>query len=265
MRTSKAFTLIELLVVIAIIALLMAILIPTLHRAREQGKRMVCLNNCKQLALAWIMYADDNDDKLVNGATGYSDRNESWGNHTDELAWIDGFHDLPEDIELAMEDIRRGALWRYVSNEKIYRCPTARPEDVFTYSIMFSMNAVNHPPTQGVKGAHVKLRTEIKNPAMRLVFIDEGHMTPDAYAVWYDRETWFDSPPSRHGDGASVSFADGHSEHWKWDGLDTIQHARDYERQAPDTSWQPDSEAGFQDLYRMQKGCWGKLGYTPRY
>ena len=70
MKKQKAFTLIELLVVIAIIALLMAILIPTLNPAREQGKRAVCLNSCKQLTLAWILYADDNDNRIVNGQTG---------------------------------------------------------------------------------------------------------------------------------------------------------------------------------------------------
>ncbi|HUT44674.1 MAG TPA: type II secretion system protein, partial [Sedimentisphaerales bacterium] len=67
MKKPKAFTLIELLVVIAIIAILMAILMPALNRVKEQGKRAVCLGNMKQLTLTWIMYADDNDDKLVNG------------------------------------------------------------------------------------------------------------------------------------------------------------------------------------------------------
>jgi len=61
------FTLIELLVVIAIIAVLMAILMPALNRAREQGKRAACLSNLKQMTLSWIMYADDNDDRIVNG------------------------------------------------------------------------------------------------------------------------------------------------------------------------------------------------------
>ena len=70
MRKSRGFTLIELLVVIAIIAILMAILMPALNRVREQGKRAVCLNNLKQLALSWILYADDNEDKIVSGAGG---------------------------------------------------------------------------------------------------------------------------------------------------------------------------------------------------
>ncbi|HUV63653.1 MAG TPA: prepilin-type N-terminal cleavage/methylation domain-containing protein, partial [Sedimentisphaerales bacterium] len=65
-RRLTGFTLIELLVVIAIIAILMGILMPALRRVREQGQRAVCLSTLKQLTLAWIMYADDNDDRLVN-------------------------------------------------------------------------------------------------------------------------------------------------------------------------------------------------------
>src|SRR5512139_270559 len=74
-RPHDAFTLIELLVVIAIIAILMAILIPTLHRAREQGQRAACLSNLKQLTAAWIMYADENDNKIVAGSTGRGGEN----------------------------------------------------------------------------------------------------------------------------------------------------------------------------------------------
>jgi len=116
-----------------------------------------------------------------------------------------------------------------------------------------------------VTGAHVKNMSEIRNPptAYRLVFIDEGYMTSDAYAVYYDRETWFDSPPVRHGDGTTLSFADGHSDHWKWKGTDTIKHAREEENTGPQVGWTPQTPAGYRDLYSMQKGCWGKLGYTP--
>ena len=64
MRKSHGFTLIELLVVIAIIAILMGVLMPALSRARLHGKRAACMGNLKQLTLAWIMYADENDDKI---------------------------------------------------------------------------------------------------------------------------------------------------------------------------------------------------------
>ena len=78
------FTLIELLVVIAIIAILMAILMPALNRVKEQGKRIVCENNLKTLQLSWIMYADENDGKIVNGEGGF---NHTSGNLT-EIAWM---------------------------------------------------------------------------------------------------------------------------------------------------------------------------------
>jgi prepilin-type N-terminal cleavage/methylation domain-containing protein len=82
MRRKIGFTLIELLVVIAIIAVLMAILMPALNRVREQGKRSSCLSNLKQLTLSWIMYADENDDNLVNGDTG------EYGIHQNETPWV---------------------------------------------------------------------------------------------------------------------------------------------------------------------------------
>ena len=256
------FTLIELLVVIAIIAVLMAILIPALHRAREQGRRALCLSNLKQLTMAWIMYADDNDDILVNGAIGYSNAETNWGKHKGERAWVDR---LATGWEEQQDAIRDGALWPYVKDVKMYRCPTGRKEEALTYAIMFSMNAVEHDWVKGVPNAHIKKRTEIHNPAppYRLVFIDEGFMTPDAYAVYYHQENWFDSPPVRHGDGTTLSFADGHSDHWRWKGTDTIKHAREEENTGPQVGWTPQTPAGFQDLYKMQKGCWGKLGYTP--
>jgi prepilin-type processing-associated H-X9-DG protein len=245
---------------------LMGILFPALSRAKEQGKRAVCLNNLKQLSLAWIMYADENDDLLVNGAIGYSNMNMSWGDHTNEVAWVDGLNTGWDNIEEQEEAIKAGALWPYVKGLNMYKCPTGRKEEALTYAIMFSMNAVNHPPTQGVRGAHIKRRSEITNPspAYRLVFIDEGWMTPDAFAVHYDQEQWWDDPPVRHGDGTTISFADGHSDHWKWKGIDTIKRAKLVER-SRQGNWTPETDAGYRDLYMMQKGCWGRLGYTPTY
>jgi prepilin-type processing-associated H-X9-DG protein/prepilin-type N-terminal cleavage/methylation domain-containing protein len=263
----SAFTLVELLVVIAVIALLMALLMPALERAREQGQRVVCLNNLHQLTLAWLLYADNNDDKLVNGATGFSNVQMPWGDHRNELAWVDS---------LSIQGIKDGALWPYTKNIRLYRCPTGLVGEVITYSIMFSMNAVCHPEVQGVEGAHVKILSEIQkpSPAYRLVFIDEGYMTPDAYAVYYTDERWFDDAPVRHGDGATVSFADGHTEHHKWKGRWTVfaglisfmDHTGSY---VPGDTIKgetvPATDVDFHDLYWMQEGCWGGLGYDPTY
>jgi len=261
MSARRAFTLIELLVVIAIIAILMAILMPALQRAREGGKRAACLSNLKQLTLAWNMYADENNDRLVNGATGFSNTNQAWGDHRNELAWV---NTLETNVEAQKQGIRSGALWPYLKNENIYRCPTGRRGEALTYSIMFSMNAVCHTEVQGLRGVHVKKRTEIvPGLAARLVFIDEGYMTPDAYAVNYATERWWDNPPVRHGDGVTVSFADGHVEHWRWRGIDTIKHGRILDNTMPGANWPPETEEGFQDLHKVQIGCWGKLGYFP--
>ena len=72
MKETRGFTLIELLVVIAIIALLMGILMPSLQRVRKIAQGIACTSNLRSLTIAWRMYADDNDGKIVNGAAGHS-------------------------------------------------------------------------------------------------------------------------------------------------------------------------------------------------
>ena len=110
MKKTRGFTLIELLVVIAIIALLMAILMPALSRAREQGKRAVCLNNLKQLTLAWMMYADDHAGRLPHAWAGWG---EFGGIDAGRLvAWI-GHPEDDQTKEEQLEEVRRGLLFPY--------------------------------------------------------------------------------------------------------------------------------------------------------
>ena len=253
------FTLIELLVVIAIIAVLMAILMPALNRAKEQGKRAVCLNNVKQLALAWILYADDNDDKIVSGAGGV--------NRTGEDPWVGrcwaadygSGGQLPEEEQKI--EIKKGALWTYCKTLKLYRCPTGLRGELVTYAAMDSMNGYGDGTKE--KGLWIKNRMEIRWPNKKAVFIDEGWVTPDSFAVYYESERWWDDPPVRHGDGTNLSFADGHSDYLKWKGIDTIKHGRSLEHGHAGAGWVPNTVQGFYDLYWIQKATWGKLGYTP--
>lgn len=288
MNKRRGFTLIELLVVIAIIAILLAILMPALNRVKEQGKRAACLANLKQLTLAWSMYADENDDRVVNGeAYGGGDGTApvpTSGIHAGEQWWTgDDVGDFWAGINLAQQvqerAIRAGALYPYCKNVNLYRCPTGNRGEMRTYTITDAINGLRRDGTySGNVGMRVgrtvlwvKKRSDISvpGPANRIVFLDEGRITPDSYATHYMNERWWDPPFVRHGDGTNVSFADGHADYWKFMGSKTLttgKLAAVPGRTATDLhQMQPVSEEDFQDLYRMQKAVWGRLGYSPRY
>ena len=248
MYRKNAFTLIELLVVIAIIALLMAILMPALERAREQGKRTVCMNNLRQLMLAWNFYADDNDGKIVRG-----DIREHDGNHPDEIPWVE--KDWPRytltDDEM-IRAIKAGALFPYAMNVRLYKCPNATFGEWRTYAVVDSMNADD---LDG--GTMLKHRMEILKPAQRAVFLDDSGATGmGAWSIHYQERAWWDEPPVRHGDGGTWAFSDGHSEYWKWQ--DPLTHTFNYSNE---DDWKhvvfPDSL----DIPRAQMAVWGELGY----
>ena len=140
-ETKKGFTLIELLVVIAIIAVLMAILFPALNRVKEQGKRTMCLGNLKNLNVAWVMYANDNNQKIVSGNAGGTNlqgQATGWvGKAYDNPGFLTG-KQLP--IEQQIAGIRAGTLWPYAKEESVYKCPTGLRGSLVTYAIMDSMN-----------------------------------------------------------------------------------------------------------------------------
>jgi prepilin-type N-terminal cleavage/methylation domain-containing protein/prepilin-type processing-associated H-X9-DG protein len=280
MKKSKGFTLIELLVVIAIIAILMAILMPALNRAREQGKRASCLSSLKQLQLAWIAYAGDNDDRIVNGeaenGTAGICTTPTSGRHAHEKWWVgtDCASDymtggkLDKQVQLAA--IRAGALYPFVPADKAYQCPTGVRGEMRTYSIVDSMNGLyrtgtaNSSATAGMKVGRtvlwIKRTTEVSvpGPSERLVYLDEGRVTPDSYATNYNTGAWWDPPHVRHGDGTNVSFVDGHSDYWKWEAKETIANGKEAN---PTHGRRPTTEEGMADLQKIQKAIWGRLGY----
>jgi len=287
------FTLIELLVVIAIIAILMAILMPALSRVKEQGKRIVCESNLKTLTLTWIMYADENDGKIVNGAGGFHYTSNTgqtsngaaagiierawvgkgWGNNWDNPN-VDDRGLTDRDKKIAIEE---GALWEYAKDYDIYKCPTGRRGEFVTYAAVDAMNGLVRGGTASGSGKVYNTGTRVRGtviwikriheisspaPAMRMVYIDEGAMTPDSFATHYNQQgPWWDDPPSRHGDGTTVSWADGHASHLKWRAAETIKHAKDSKDWYRGGSFNPSTLEGIQELKDFQKAVWGRLGY----
>ncbi len=299
------FTLVELLVVISIIALLMAILLPALAKARTTAKRVACLSGLKQLTLAWMSYAEGNNDKLVNGSA-YSGVNSPCptcptnitlyscaaslpnkplnlssvpeaADHKDELPWI-GSYNVATTPDCGKQcAIDTGALWKYLKNYKIYHCTTGNKGEVVTYAIVDGANG--RKEGRGAVSAEMwkKVIGQIKRSARQIVFVDEGKGTPDSYAVTYTSDwstygNWFDGPDARHGNGTTVSMADGHAEYWQWC-IETINYARKVEAgtsiKFPHGTTPQPSDAAYQDLFKMTLGCWGKIsgpvdGHTPK-
>lgn len=263
-QASKGFTLIELLVVIAIIALLMGILMPALSRVREQGKRATCLSNLKQLMLAWTMYADDNDDKLVNGDSGEYGQAAQNGPYWVQKDWTSGM--TKEQREQAILD---GALFPFTNDLKLYKCPSVDRKamdgynqmspPVRTYSISDSMNCKGWPE---MGATIIKKRMAIKNPGLRAVFLDDGGTCPSAlggWTVYADQYQWWDPPPVRHGDGTTFSFADGHADYHKWKDPRTIEFGK---RVPP--SARSGIQDGNEDIHWSSIAVWGQKETTMR-
>jgi prepilin-type N-terminal cleavage/methylation domain-containing protein/prepilin-type processing-associated H-X9-DG protein len=238
-RAFAAFTLIELLVVIAIIAILAAMLLPALARAKEKAQSIKCLNCMKQLTLCWIMYAGDNDDRVVHNWLSFPSGKSS------PEAWIAGnVSTLPGAINL--DDIRTNRLFSYNTSVEIYKCPSLTgkaPAGVDARSLVRSvaMNgrmggadvadaaAYGVYDTSYILGPNYPMFKKLSQirkpfPSGAFVFVDESLNTvDDGYFAVQLAPLWQNSPTIRHSRGATISFADGHSERWKWKGLNIEQ------------------------------------------
>ena len=257
-RMTKGFTLIELLVVISIIALLLSIILPSLRRAKESGKRAVCLNNVRSLSIAYVLYTDDNQGKLPTCA-GY----KAWCNVVED-PYANKPSEAPEILQI--ESLRNGLLYPYVNTIEIYRCPIAKKEEFRTYSLS---SAMNFPVGSGVPvewGEIISKITQVKNPSSRMLFLDD--YLDDWNASWFVPATadfWWNTTPIRHGSGGNVfSFVDCHSEYKRWEDDRTIKLAElCFKEGTPDAFGKHGNAQGEQadneDLIWAAKAQWGGI------
>lgn len=235
-RASKAlsaggFTLIELLVVIAIIAILAALLLPSLSRSKEQGQRVACINNIRQLQITWIMYADDNAGRLTPNNWVYYAQTET--QMTNGVSWAPGV----TRYDASISNLEKGLLWPYNKSPGIYHCPADKstietPQGVKLPQLRtrsYNMNGhINCDENDAWYRPEPNLKrfSDIVNPSpsRQFVFIEpnpktvlDGHFGVFCLNDWYGyADWWLDVPATRHNQGAVLSFADGHAERWAW-------------------------------------------------
>jgi prepilin-type N-terminal cleavage/methylation domain-containing protein/prepilin-type processing-associated H-X9-DG protein len=227
-QRGRGFTLIELLVVIAIIAILAALLLPALNRAKIKGQATHCRNNLRQLVVGWLMYAHDNSDMVLGAMSG----------GPGSPCWVPGdFSDVPDGVTNAT--LINSPAWPYTPDLPSFKC--AADPSMLWYNglqprvISYSVNCFfgprsNWADTSGGTSPYDTFGSMYKStdmirpgPSDLYLLVDEHqnsindcHFDPFENLSSYGNQDWLDTPAGRHGGAGGFGFADGHTEAHTW-------------------------------------------------
>ncbi len=222
-RPACGFTLIELLVVIAIIAILAALLLPALSKAKTKAQGTVCASNLRQLGLAFSLYAGDHTGTFPRNIAEGSGSSANW---VSVEGWVLG----NAKTDQSDAQLRAGGLWNYVQTVGAYSCPTARSNVVTrsdlrrfrSYSVNQWLNTYDGPrPNLITHPATIFKDTEAKRPVEIFNFVcaNERAIDTGVFGPWYgpvDSFWWANTPSELHNQGAYLAFVDGHVSRQRW-------------------------------------------------